>query len=330
VNASTYIAILDVGHGNSAVLVDQNHVVVIDTGRKNGLIDYLLEQNIKVIHTILLSHSDADHIGGLIGILSSGNFDIHEVRLNGDGRKSSKAWDYLAYELTQLNKKGKLRFEPTLTTNDTGSFDGPTVQVEILAPNPYLVTKGVGNNTRDGRRIETNTISSVIRLSTKADKIVVLPGDIDDIGLDLLIEEGIPLHASILVFPHHGGNAGDRVDMKEFTKKICLAVQPNHVIFSIDRNRTKLQPEVIRTVRKHASDVHIACTQLSYQCASAIPKGKLGHLTTAFAVGREGNRCCAGSFLVYFTQGTQILPRVIEHQDFILNNAAQALCQENG
>src|SRR5256885_5882175 len=58
---SRYLAILDVGHGNSAVLVDAEAAVIIDTGRGDQLRQYLHEQGIGKIDLIILSHADADH-----------------------------------------------------------------------------------------------------------------------------------------------------------------------------------------------------------------------------------------------------------------------------
>ena len=63
------LAVLDVGHGNSAVLCDQGVVVVIDTGPGSSLLEYLSERSITHINTVLLSHADQDHIGGLVGVL---------------------------------------------------------------------------------------------------------------------------------------------------------------------------------------------------------------------------------------------------------------------
>ena len=52
---NTFLVILDVGHGNSAVLVDDEQVVVIDADPKSGLLEYLTQNDIKTIDTILLS-----------------------------------------------------------------------------------------------------------------------------------------------------------------------------------------------------------------------------------------------------------------------------------
>jgi len=48
-----YHALFDVGHGNNAVLVDHDHVVVIDVDKRNTLMDYLEDQCIAKIHTII-------------------------------------------------------------------------------------------------------------------------------------------------------------------------------------------------------------------------------------------------------------------------------------
>ena len=68
----SHLCILDVGHGNSAVIIaGSSEVVVIDVGRKNALREFIYQQEIKRIRTIYLSHADEDHIGSLVGLLAS-------------------------------------------------------------------------------------------------------------------------------------------------------------------------------------------------------------------------------------------------------------------
>jgi len=59
------LAILDVGHGNSAVLHDRDAILVFDAGLGNILYEYILENNIQEIEALLISHSDADHLAGI-------------------------------------------------------------------------------------------------------------------------------------------------------------------------------------------------------------------------------------------------------------------------
>ncbi len=55
---SRSISILDVGHGNGAVLVDDNGVVVIDAGPGSALLEFLRHEGIDRINVLLISHAD--------------------------------------------------------------------------------------------------------------------------------------------------------------------------------------------------------------------------------------------------------------------------------
>ena len=75
-----HLCFLDVGHGNSTVLIAGDaDVVVIDVGQQSALSEFLSEQQITHVQSIYLSHADADHVGGLIGILASRQVTIGRV-----------------------------------------------------------------------------------------------------------------------------------------------------------------------------------------------------------------------------------------------------------
>jgi beta-lactamase superfamily II metal-dependent hydrolase len=127
--------VLDVAHGNSAVLVDSKGVVVIDAGTKTALLEFLLDNNIDKIDVLLLSHADMDHVAGVIGLLASGQIQLDRVYLNSDATKDSNIWNLLIYTLWDAHKKGVLYFEPSLTPHLNGKLDQGEVSIEILAPN---------------------------------------------------------------------------------------------------------------------------------------------------------------------------------------------------
>ncbi len=82
---SAYVSILDVGHGNITILRDGYDVVVVDCGaRGSSLLEYLTRENISSINVIFLSHADQDHIGGLLTVLASSEFEVKEVYINSD------------------------------------------------------------------------------------------------------------------------------------------------------------------------------------------------------------------------------------------------------
>src|SRR5438034_932161 len=104
------LAILDVGHGNCAVLVDSKGVAVIDAGPGSALLEYLAEQKIGHIEVVLISHADEDHIGGLIALLDAMTVTVARVCLNPDASKGTKTWDSLLAVLNQADIRGKLDF----------------------------------------------------------------------------------------------------------------------------------------------------------------------------------------------------------------------------
>lgn len=322
------LAVLDVGHGNSAVLIDSKGIMVIDSGPGSALLEFLIEQEIKTIDVVLISHADKDHIGGLVALLSCKEFRINCVRLNTDSLKDSANWDDLIFELDRATNAAELDFEPSLTSKDSGKFDRGEVHVQILGPSTYLAAKGPGSTDRNGRRISTNSVSAVIRLTMEKGPIVLLTGDLDNIGLEDLIDHKIEASAPILVFPHHGGRPGAS-DMAGFTHKLCEKVLPETVVFSIGRGQHSTpQPEIVAAVREYASETRIACTQLSEHCASALPIEDPGHLNTVFSQGREGRKCCSGTIIINLDDFDTILPSYSAHTAFITTNAQMALCME--
>jgi hypothetical protein len=162
-----------------------------------------------------------------------------------------------------------------------------------------------------------------------AQPIAFFAGDVDQVGLDELHAIGVAdAPAAILVFPHHGGRAGSNVDLGSFAENLCKLTRPNCIVFSVGRGKfANPDPEVVRAVRSVVADVRVACTQLSENCATAVPKTLPSHLTPLFARGRERNQCCAGTLVVNFDSPIEILPSAPTHFAFIQASAPSALCR---
>ncbi len=318
------LAVLDVGHGSSAVLFSGGDVAVFDTGPGSGLLEFLKEQNVKHIKTVFVSHADRDHIGGLVGLLAANIITVERVVLNTDSSKGSAAWDDLLYELDARHRAGTTRFDTTIRAGDSEVFG--TVTAAAAGPSTYLTARGPGSTDRSGRRITSNSISAVIRLAADTGPVALLTGDLDMIGLDALLHEGGAIDAPVLVFPHHGGGVGGS-NVGGYVTKLVKRVRPCVVVFSIGRRRKGTpDPEIVRYLRGAAPAARIVCTQLSQHCAKARPTFAPAHLSPAFALGRSDGACCGGTILMPLRDAPGITPDSANHLEFIRKAAETPLC----
>ncbi len=315
------LSILDVGHGNSAVLVDTEGVVVIDCGPGTALLEFIRQAAIDQIDVLLISHADKDHIEGVISLVESRQCKIGQVRLNSDALKRSKLWGDLVYLLEEF----ELGVE--LTTRQSEEFDQGQISIRVLAPRPALAAIGPGGNDKKGRRLTSNSTSAVIKLMHNETAVALFPGDIDEVGLENMLEDKQDMAAPIVVFPHHGGKSGSR-DIEAFARQFCQAVSPDTVLFSIGRRKYDTpQPSVVAAVRESLPGVRVACTQLSKRCTDELPRTPPGHLTAAFARGKEHCECCGGTFTVLLDGALpRLLPDREEHASFIRDVASRSLC----
>ena len=302
-------------------------MVVVDVGRRSALLEFLDQQCIRRIRTVYLSHADEDHIGALVGLLASNTVTIDRVVLNSDASKETESWRDLTYELGRAYRAGTLRL-------DIGLFSGKSedlgdIEIQVMAPSPDLVLKGVGSKNESGKRITSNSISAVIRISVSGKHVAVLPADIDGIGLDDLLMRDIDLKASILVYPHHGGRPS-AANIRSFTERLLEAVEPVTVVFSFGRGHYGTpNPEIISILRKIMPDARIVCTQLSGHCSKTELSGSMSHLSSAFALGRADHRCCGGTIVVPLDNACDLKPGQDDHIDFIRSNVATPLCLSN-
>ncbi|MGB3266583.1 MAG: MBL fold metallo-hydrolase, partial [Microcoleus sp.] len=291
------------------------------------LAETLENLSIKEILHILISHSDADHIGGIIDLLSNKDIKIHNVHLNPDAIKESNIWRVLRIALKDARQRGT-KVSSELTTTKTGSLNIGSVNIEVLAPTPELILGGAGGTDLQGRRLTSNSISAVIGIVHDSHRVAILAADIDNVGFDNLIQDPKSFSADILIFPHHGGRSGGG-DSKTFAQQVCSFIQPKLIIFSIDRNRFSNNPraEIIEGLRSSVPDAHILCTQLSQQCAASVPSSKPTHLNILPARGFISNSCCGGTIVIKIDGSRTTYPEITLHKEFV-NQVTSPICRK--
>ena len=321
------LAVLDVGHGNAAVLMDTKGIVVVDGGRKGVLIDFLRQVRIKNVDVLLISHADADHILNAMDVLLDNDIGVGVVCYNSDASKDTKAWQSFCKAIMESRRRKGVRADPQLTITQTGKLDRGHVHVEILYPYPETAGTGPGGKDEGGEDVTSNSMSAVVRLTTAKGRMVMLAGDVEPGCLAKWSAEKVDPAAEVLIFPHHGGNPGEH-DRVKFATAMVQAVKPKVVIFSIHRSQYELpKPDVVEAVRKAAPGVRIACTQLSNRCSKTVPKAKATHILNYEAHGRHENACCAGTMIIDISEDAAVLePAAAGHIAFIKSLGGKPLC----
>jgi beta-lactamase superfamily II metal-dependent hydrolase len=324
-----HLTVLDVGHGNAAVLSGPDATVLIDCGPGPWVMRYLRDQHLTHLDAVAVTHADDDHMKGLPALFDAGSFTFGIVRVNSDAAKRTELWDSVAFSLDQLARRQQVDFQLSLAVGDSLPTVAPGVRLEVVAPSRYLAARGPGSTDRCGRQLTTNSVSAAIRLFVDDKPRVLLAADIDTIGLDSMLD-GRDLRTPILVFPHHGGNVRAGASPKEnadFTRMLCEAVQPEAVLFSLGRGRYATpRPEIMKAVRDYGAGVRIACTQLSEACANVKPPASaFSHLTGLPARGADHQLCCAGTMRIPLTG--EVAPGFAEHEAFKDGHAPTAQCR---
>lgn len=291
--ASPKVIILDVGHGNCSILLD-GRMSIIDCAPGSTLLDTLEYLNCYQITHLFLSHCDADHIGGLMSLLSEPRVKIENIYLNPDAFKKNAIWLGFRIALKDARSRFNSNVHTQLTTTLSGKLSSETVKIEILSPAPEMAASGTGGQDLRGRKLLANSMSAVIGLSHDSKRIALFTGDIDRVGLDNMLENVKNINSEILVFPHHGGKTLKANETK-FAADLCDAVRPSIIVFSIGRDKyDNPQPDIIKGVRSAAPVSRITCTQLSKHCSASV-SGMASHLTEMPAKGKPTSACCAGS-----------------------------------
>ena len=320
---SPELILLDVAHGNCALVLGKNTVAVVDVPRGGLHVEALKERGVRDIHAVVVSHADADHVGGVSHLLYDEDLRVHTVYVNPDASKTAEGkgavWQNFLTALADAEGRGEVDVA-SIKRGDNVDLHDDRIHLEILAPSTELFLLGVDGRA-EGQTLTSNSLSVVVRIWFGNQPIALLTGDLDSFGLQRLIQKGDNLHAQVLVFPHHGGHSegNDRT----FASTISDAVNPKTIVFSFGREQyNNPQPEIIHGIRSAKPSAKIMCTQLSKACSpSTLDPVHIGPLP---AKGREQGRCCAGS--IRFTPDGLREPLGAEHRDFVAGLVPTPMC----
>lgn len=169
--------LLDVGQGLSTVVRTNNHTLVFDAGNRFGsrldagksvVIPFLRYWSVDKLDKLVISHGDADHIGGAQAVVDA----YPDVELTGRDIESIRARNKHACHRGQRWK-----------------WDG--VEFEFLHP----------DETSYARR---NNHSCVLKVSNSSGSLLITSDIETEVEQELIRVFGEKLQADVLVVPHHG------------------------------------------------------------------------------------------------------------------------------
>lgn len=202
----------DVGQGMAVLVETAKHRLLYDAGPAYGadanagsrtILPYLQARGITALDRLIVSHSDTDHAGGALALLTA----LPETAL----------WSSLP---PGHPVRRAARHAVACAAGQQWDWDG--VHFEMLHP---LAEAGVQ------RGVKANAMSCALRMSSPAGSLL-LAGDIEAAQERGLVQRyGAHLRSNVLLAPHHGSNTSSTVEFLQ-------AVQPSHALFQLGyRNR---------------------------------------------------------------------------------------------
>lgn len=220
---------IDVGQGDAALITCDGHSMLIDAGdytKGTAIQNYLQKQKIKKLDYLILTHPDADHIGGAPVIITK--FDIDKVFIS-NYEKDNKTYQKLIQALDNKHLK--------YTMPKAGAqYTLGTAAVTILAPN------GNYDNPNDA------SIALTIRNGKNT---FLFTGDAGENAEQDILGNGIDVSADVYKAGHHGSRTST-------SQKFFEAVKPSYAVISCGEDNSYGHPhaEALNTFRMNGVAVY--------------------------------------------------------------------------
>ncbi|HET8655853.1 MAG TPA: DNA internalization-related competence protein ComEC/Rec2 [Longimicrobiaceae bacterium] len=238
------IFFIDVGQGDAiAIRTPGDRWILVDAGPKSPRFDagerrvlpFLRAHGAHRLEALVLSHPDADHIGGAAAVLRG----IPVGRVIEPGLPVAKP----AYEAVLAEVERQHIPWSAERRGRTLSLDG--VRLDFLWPTDEMLD----------RAEESNEISGVIRLKLGQFS-AILTGDAPaDVEARLVELEGSGLRAQVLKAGHHGSSTSS-------SEVFLRAVRPQLVVISVGRHNRYGHPSPVVLGRLHRLGIPVARTDL--------------------------------------------------------------------
>ncbi|MFB6272589.1 MAG: DNA internalization-related competence protein ComEC/Rec2 [Salinibacter sp.] len=232
----------DVGQGGATLIrtPEERHVLV-DTGPRSpegsaaqfAILPYLERWGIRRLHTVVITHPDEDHLGGLPTLL-------REVPI-GRVVRSGRTADTELYEEVQRLIQRKSVPQRIVRRGDTLAL-GSSVRAQVLSPPPR-------------RDIESRNNASVVLHLSYGEVDALFPGDVEFPAEQNLVRAyGSQLESRIVKVPHHGSSTSSS---PSFVQRVSDGDDTSYAVVSVGREEQYGMPDsqVIARWKSHGMKV---------------------------------------------------------------------------
>lgn len=208
---------LDVGQGDSALFITEDGSVLFDASVSDAgatIVEYLKKHNVKELEYFVLTHPDADHIGGAVEVLE--NVTVKNIIMP-DFAKDTKTY------LTLLDKIEELDINVIEGLADDVYYVGD-LEMKVLSP-------------IEGREYENANNSSVVIMARFGNTKFLMTGDAEEEAEEWMLTEysAATFKADVLKVGHHGSHSSTTV---AFLK----AVDPDYAVISCGEDNSYGHP----------------------------------------------------------------------------------------
>ena len=223
VNGELEVHFLDVGQADCTLIKCDGYTMLVDTGlddQGTKIQNYLRKQGIDRLDYLILTHSDADHIGSADVILTK--FEIGTILMS-DFEKDTKTYK----NLLKLMDDNQIHY---LSPGVGNVYALGSASFQILAPNDDYDKP---NN------------ASIAFLLTHGENTFLFTGDAEKASEEDMLNNKFSLAADVLHAGHHGSKTSN-------TQEFIDAVMPRYAVIScgVDNSYGLPDAEVLNRFRK--------------------------------------------------------------------------------
>lgn len=200
------VTFLDVGQGDCTVVQTEGHAAVIDTGNNDQgekVVSYLESEGIDTLDYLILTHPDADHIGGGDNVLEG--LEVKKVIMP-DVENDTKTYDEVAEDIDTYRVE-------VVHPQEGDTFPLGDAEFTVLCPEEELESAGDMNGSSVGIKL------------VHGENSFVMCGDAEERSEEAMVERfGSELECDVLKCGHHGSSTATTDEFLEKTDPVWAVI----------------------------------------------------------------------------------------------------------